>query len=580
MSDSKDIENIHKRYTFTLINPSSFYVSLFASVGIAAIISALVFHNFIQNYEILYHLPAVIAVLLVTQYFDSRFTRHKEYSKSLHMSFFGNILWLITVVAGILGAAILSKDFTLYYVALGMFIFSSFRIGIMTTSLGISLKKSCALCFVQPLAMFLTLIPVGMWSILYHVETLAFAFVFLAVAIFWSYFTNRSGLPGIKSTHKLLQAYLQSVSRNDPTDMESIILETSKQSQISTSQIRFYTDDNKNDFRMILPDLHPGPFHPVGGSDIPHEIYKTMNSSAMVLHSVSDHSLNLPSRQDVKNYLDGLLESSVSTKGLTCTEPITAQINKARAVGLRFDQTAVLFLSLSPYGMEDVPLSIKTEIEQIAKNRNFQNVLVVDTHNAMGGELSQEDTQDMITAAKSVLDILITKSSYPLRYGYANSKSMNIQTGDLAGGGIGVLCLAIDQKKYFLCWADANNIENGIREKIVVHLQNNGYDLVEMFTSDTHFTTMGVRNRNGYYQLGIVTKPERLANWCLSIAKQAEKNIVTGKFEILENQAKVRVMGTGIFEHLSRALDSSLRMTKIFMVGCVGIFLLSIFLWF
>ena len=62
MSDSKDIENIHKRYTFTLINPSSFYVSLFASVGIAAIISALVFHNFIQNYEILYHLPAVIAV--------------------------------------------------------------------------------------------------------------------------------------------------------------------------------------------------------------------------------------------------------------------------------------------------------------------------------------------------------------------------------------------------------------------------------------------------------------------------------------------------------------------------------------
>ena len=580
MSDSKDIENIHKRYTFTLINPSSFYVSLFASVGIAAIISALVFHNFIQNYEILYHLPAVIAVLLVTQYFDSRFTRHKEYSKSLHMSFFGNILWLITVVAGILGAAILSKDFTLYYVALGMFIFSSFRIGIMTTSLGISLKKSCVLCFVQPLAMFLALIPVGMWSILYHVETLAFAFVFLAVAVFWSYFTNRSGLPGIKSTHKLLQAYLQSVSRNDPTDMESIILETSKQSQISTSQIRFYTDDNKNDFRMILPDLHPGPFHPVGGSDIPHEIYKTMNSSAMVLHSVSDHSLNLPSRQDVKNYLDGLLESSVSTKGLTCTEPITAQINKARAVGLRFDQTAVLFLSLSPHGMEDVPLSIKTEIEQIAKNRNFQNVLVVDTHNAMGGELSQEDTQDMITAAKSVLDILITKSSYPLRYGYANSKSMNIQTGDLAGGGIGVLCLAIDQKKYFLCWADANNIENGIREKIVAHLQNNGCDLVEMFTSDTHFTTMGVRNRNGYYQLGIVTKPERLANWCLSIAKQAEKNIVTGKFEILENQAKVRVMGTGIFEHLSRALDSSLRMTKIFMVGCVGIFLLSIFLWF
>jgi putative membrane protein len=428
--------------------------------------------------------------------------------------------------------------------------------------------------------MFFALVPIGMWSILYNIETLAFASVFLSVAVFWSYFTNRSGLPGIKSTHRLLQAYLQSVSQNDPTDMESIILETAKPSKISTSQIRFYTDDNKNDFRIILPDLHPGPFHPVGGSDIPYQIYKTMNSSAMVLHSVSDHSLNLPSRQDVKNYLDGLLESSVSTKGLTCTEPVTVQINRARVVGLRFDETAVLFLSLSPHGMEDVPLFVKTEIEQIAKNRSFQNVFVADTHNAMGGELSQADSQDMLAAAKSVLDILITKTSHPLQYGYANSKSMDIQTGDIAGGGIGILCLVVDQKKYFLCWADANNIENGIREKIVDHLQKNGCELVEMFTSDTHFTTMGVRNRNGYYQLGSITKPEKLANWCLSIAKQAEKNIVTGKFEILENQAKVMVMGTGIFEHLSRALDSSLKLTKIFMVGCVGIFLLSIFLWF
>ena len=101
-----------------------------------------------------------------------------------------------------------------------------------------------------------------------------------------------------------------------------------------------------------------------------------------------------------------------------------------------------------------------------------------------------------------------------------------------------------------------------------------------MFTSDTHSTTMGVRNRNGYYELGSITKPERLADWCLTIAKQAEKNIATGKFEILENNAKVRIMGSGIFEHLSRALDSSLNMTKWFMILCTGIFLISIFLRF
>ena len=580
MSGSDDIQNIHGRYKFTLINPASFYISLIFSVVTASIISALTIFIYLESGEIIFALPAVIAVLLAIQYFDSRFTTHKEYSKSLHMSLFGNVLWLITIVGGIIGSTILSKELSVFYVAVGMYIFASFRIGIMTTTLGISLKKSCVLCFVQPLAMFLILIPIDMWSILYDIQSLAFGIIFLAVACVWSYLTNRTGLPVIKSTHKLLQAYLQSVSRNDPRDMESIILETSKSSNVTTSQIRFYTGDEENDFRMVLPDIHPGPFSPVGGSDIPHQIYKTMNSSAMVLHSVSDHSLNLPSQQDVQSYLNDLSKSSVSTKGLTCTEPVTVQLNKARVVGMRLDKAAILLLSLSPHGMEDVPLYIKTEIEQVAKNRNFDSILVVDSHNAMGGKISQEDSQDMITAAKNALDILVTKTDFPLKYGYANSKSMNIQADDLAGGGIGMLCLAFDQKKYFLCWADANNMENGVREKIVAHLQNNGCNLVEMFTSDTHFTTMGVRNSNGYYQLGIVTESEKLENWCLSIAKKAEENIVSGQFEILENKAQVRVMGSGIFEHLSIALDSSLKMTKGFMVGCVGLFLLSIFLWF
>ena len=227
MSESKDIENIHRRYSFTLINPASFYVSLTGSIAITAIISFLCFNNYIQNYEIFYHLPAVIGVLLAIQYIDSRFTRHKEYSKSLHMSFFGNALWLITIVGGIIGSAILSKEPTLFYVAVGALIFSSFRIGIMTTTLGISMKKACVLCFVQPLAMFFALIPIDMWSILYDVQSLVFGISFLVVAVVWSYVTNRSGLPLIKSTHKLLQAYLQSVSQNDPSDMESIILETS-----------------------------------------------------------------------------------------------------------------------------------------------------------------------------------------------------------------------------------------------------------------------------------------------------------------------------------------------------------------
>ena len=121
----------------------------------------------------------------------------------------------------------------------------------------------------------------------------------------------------------------------------------------------------------------------------------------MVMHSISNHDLNLPSQQEVKNYLESITDSQVLRNGVGCTEPVVVQINKARAAGLLFDKTALLFLSLSPHGMEDLTMYVRTEIEQFAKNRNFEQVLIVDTHNAMGNEISKEDSEDLLIAAKS-----------------------------------------------------------------------------------------------------------------------------------------------------------------------------------
>jgi len=261
-----------------------------------------------------------------------------------------------------------------------------------------------------------------------------------------------------------------------------------------------------------------------------------------------------------------------------CTEPVTVQINKARVTGLLFGKNPLLFLSLSPHGMEDIPDYMKKEIEQYAKNRNYIRTLIVDCHNAMGEEISKEDGEDMLKAAKSCLDSLITKESYPIEFGYANSDNMDVWTEDLAMGGLGIVCLKINDKKFFLGWADANNMENGIREKIVENFANVGYRLLEICTSDTHYAPVKARNRNGYYQLGLITSAEKLSKWFLEIAKNAESKITSAKFEILENETDVKVMGRGIYEDYSKALDNSLKITKGFMIGSVILFIITLFL--
>jgi len=50
------------------------------------------------------------------------------------------------------------------------------------------------------------------------------------------------------------------------------------------------------------------------------------------------------------------------------------------------------------------------------------------------------------------------------------------------------------------------------------------------------------------------------------------------KYEILENQTEVKIMGQEIFQDFSKALDNSLRITKMIMIGCAVLFLTSLFL--
>ena len=581
MESPDGVSNIHNRFSLTLVNPASHYFSLVVSLIVASVMVVATYLGYLGDLDfeqVWYRLPAVLGVLVLTQLLDTRFTKKKEYSKSLHSSLFGNMLWTVTVLMGILSSIVLAKEIELFFIVFGVLLFASFRIGIYTTTLGLSLKKAWAICFIQPLAMYFVLIPQDMWfSILNEPVGIGYGISFMIIASVWSFLTDRAGRPGMESTHKTIQAYLASQG-NDFEDAEELMEQRSSETEVTTSQLRLLSSNGETEFRMVLPEIHPGPYHPVGGSNIPYLIYKNLSSSAMIMHSISDHALNLPSRNEVEKYLKNLETSEVKEEGLKCTEPVTVQINKARVIGFLFGNNPLLFLSLSPHGMEDIPSYMKSEIEQYAKNRNYSKTLIVDCHNAMGEEISKEDGEDMQKAAKSCLDTLITKESHSMEFGYANSDDMDVWTEDLGMGGLGIVCFKINDKKYFLGWADANNMENGVREKIIENFSRRDLQLLEICTSDTHYAPVKARNRNGYYQLGLITSADKLSKWFLDIARNAESDTTSAKFEILENQTNVKVMGQGIYEDYSKALDNSLKITKGFVIGGVLFFITSLFL--
>ncbi len=578
MTESSDsVSRIHKRYTFTTLTPSSRYASLAISLVIAYVIVYLSSIYYFKSVDsLVVTIPITLAVLCAAQFVESKLLK-TDYSKVLHVSAFGTLLWLVTIIGGLLSVQVSSKPYlSEVYLTEGMLLFASFRIGIYTSVIGTRIKTALAICLIQPLAMFLAFVPVEQWiPILSDPRAIGFGLVFIFLGTAWTILTDRA-TGKISRTHAFLQAYVAALTRNNPVEMETMMEARSQPSKISTFQILFKTKNNK-DCRLVLPDVHPGPFHPIGGSNITYLIYKNLNSSAMVMHSISDHSLNLPSKSQVEQYLASIQKSSTVQQGFSGTKPVTVQVNKARTVGLLFGKTALLILSLSPHGMEDVPTSIKTELERYGKNRGFERVLMVDSHNAMGKEISQLDADDLLKAAKSNLDTLITKDAMPIEIGFANSDDIKIETDDLGPGKIAIMCLKIGNEKFFLGWADANNMQNGLREEIANHFSKNGCNLLEMCTSDTHYKSRNARNKHGYFEFGSLAKTDDVKSWFLQLARKAEQNISTASFELLAQETNVKVMGAKQLDDYSKALDRAMRMTQVFLVVTTAFFFYTMF---
>ena len=93
---------------------------------------------------------------------------------------------------------------------------------------------------------------------------------------------------------------------------------------------------------------------------------------------------------------------------------------------------------------------------------------------------------------------------------------------DLGDGQFGLLTISIKNKEYVLCWCDSNNMKNGIREKIMNMLKTEGYNIIEICTSDTH-STSGKRNTKGYYTLGDITNETKIINIFRQLSKIIQK---------------------------------------------------------
>ncbi len=298
-----DVSNIHRRWSITRINPSSSRTSYGIWIGCAIIIVVVsqLYNLQAGISDLALYLPLSLLFLVSSHFLDYlalRGTPVRKFSKIAHVSAFANVFWSLTVLLGIAADFVFSKSPSLDYIIAGMLLAVGFRIGLFISVFGASTLRAILVSFIQPVIFFFAFMPPSSY---YSVVTqsysgIIFGTILLAIGVVWTVIADRAGRPGVKSTFGLLRAFLVAWSENRVDMIEELIEAKAHENLITTKVIRFFFAGNQA--AIVLPEVHPGPFSMVGGSNLPYVLYQKFSKRALVMHSVSDHSLTFLPRKN------------------------------------------------------------------------------------------------------------------------------------------------------------------------------------------------------------------------------------------------------------------------------------------
>ncbi len=551
--------NIHKRFNllFTLPSTPTTAALLIAFSSPIILLTSLIIQVDLSSMPI-YLLTFEVAVFLsvISERIILSSNSLAIFRRLAFLSVISTGIWLTLVTLGFL----MSPERLLSFIILGAFFSFTFRLLVFGSVFFRHLYTALLVAAIQPVLLTLLLaidynLPV---FVVQNPVLFGSGFTLIGAVLLYLQLINSSGSGILKApVLTMFQAFLQAWSSEEPSSLEDIIEKSSSETTVKTSIITFHTDKMKP--MLIVPEVHPGPFYPIGSSNLPFQIFRYFSDrgfSPLVLHGVSGHELNLTSKKEVDNLLSSYKHLKSLREGDTCTRPVTAKSGKAVANGLAFGDCVVIFLTLSPHGMEDFPREIKKPLEEASLKNGFKHLLLVDTHNSQGNQLEQEESVELIDVTNKIFKKLKKAKHHPFKIGFAHSSELNITFAwDIGPAGIGVWVLEIDEDRYTLVAVDANNACRGLREEVIDHLDASKISVLELCTSDTHITAGKVMTMRGYVALGDETQTEYLVSVIKNLYEKAVENLSKSSFDVKYVDTDVKVVGGDLLDDISQALD-------------------------
>ena len=556
--------NIHRRFSLLFTLPSTFK-TIFLIIITSFIIPTVSTVN--DSYlELFINAVKLDFVILLFTLLETILLRNNPLASFRRLGFISitsNILWIIFSLFGYL----FLYEKLILFIIFGTLISIMFRFLVYRSVFSNNIYTVLIISVTQPFTLTYVIIDLKQFNYLIEKPILLVGGIILILSvIILLHIVESVGYKIIKvSPLSMFQAFLKAWTSEEANSLEEIIEELSSSGSVRTNTIIFNKKTSKP--ILIIPEIHPGPFYPIGSSNLPFNIFEHFQKrgfSPLILHGVSGHDLNLSSRKEVDKLLLSYENLNSLSKGKTCSVPIDLRVGKALAHGIAFGDSSIIFLTLSPYGMEDFPREIIQPLEEESKELEFKHLLLVDTHNSQGTDYDNKDSSDIIDATKKILIKLKESEQFEFKIGFANSTEFEKRISkDIGPAGISVILIEVNRKQFLLISVDANNICKGLREEVINNLKSLNINVLDICTTDTHVTAGKVITNFGYIALGDEIQPEYLTKIIKDLYDKALMDLEESNFQLLNVITNVKIIGSNLLNNLSLTLDKMMKLLKL-----------------
>jgi len=365
----------------------------------------------------------------------------------------------------------------------------------------------------------------------------------------------------------------------DSRELEAFFEGIGEEAIVPVTVLSARREDGTEKARFVLPMIHPGPMGEIGGGNLPKRVAETAEGLAFPPHATAGHDFNLVTRGEVERLLDAVERAHDRIEyAETAARSVRSEVGGVSVLGQAFGPDALLVASFSPNPADDVEYGVGMSARAEARSTGLRDVILADAHNCNDG-LEGENLGHVTPGSKRSFDLFeaVTDASerladspqHPFELGTAWEETPWGPREGIGPLGIRVATVRVDGQETAYVLVDGNNMEPGLRERIVGAIES--VDIIEVMTTDTHV----VNTVESVNQVGESIDHGELIGRITALVDAAREDYEPVRAGMATERAEVTVFGNDRTETLASHANAVISMGGA-LVGAVVVAAMAI----